>query len=176
MKYCKNCGTQLSDEETSCPNCGASYEEQKEVKVNADANYKFCARCGNRTLKEAVVCPNCGCAFPNVRQPVDQKELANQTPGKATAGLVLGIIGLAMAVFGSCGFVYIGFFTFIGLGLNIPGLILSISSRCNAGKKVPGIILNAIGLAINAIVAICYIIVVLLAIAIVSSSGSTGTY
>ena len=170
MKYCRKCGAQMDDDELVCPACGQKDETQNQV-VAAE-EYKFCARCGNRTLKQAAICPNCGCAFPNVRQPQNQKELANQTPGKAIAGLVLGIIGLSLAVFGGCGFVYLGFFTYIGLALNIPGLILSVTSRVTTGKKVPAIILNSIGLAINVIVAILYTIIVLFALLLVTSSSS----
>lgn len=46
---CPECGSELSDKATSCPNCG--------VPLN---NQKFCIHCGSKIDKDCVVCPQCG--------------------------------------------------------------------------------------------------------------------
>ena len=46
---CPECGKELSDKATSCPNCG--------VPLN---NQKFCIHCGSKIDKDCVVCPQCG--------------------------------------------------------------------------------------------------------------------
>lgn len=46
---CPECGKELSDKATSCPNCG--------VPLN---NQKFCVHCGSKIDKDCVVCPQCG--------------------------------------------------------------------------------------------------------------------
>ena len=143
MKYCKNCGAELSETDTVCPACHATIEEPKQVIANSD--YKFCPRCGNRTLRQAVICPACGCAFPDVRQPASTRNGPAPTPARATTGLVLGIVGLSLGI--TSYFVF-AFLCLIGLGLCIPGLVCSIASRFGRGKKVTGIVFSATGLLI----------------------------
>lgn len=50
---CKECGKEISDQASACPNCGAPVIGQKR-------NTKFCKHCGESIDKECVVCPKCG--------------------------------------------------------------------------------------------------------------------
>ena len=50
---CQECGKEVSDKATSCPNCGVPIGD-------TNANTKFCKHCGEIIDKECVVCPKCG--------------------------------------------------------------------------------------------------------------------
>lgn len=49
---CPECGREVSDKATSCPNCGSP--------INNSGNTKFCQHCGEVIDKECVICPKCG--------------------------------------------------------------------------------------------------------------------
>jgi heat shock protein HtpX len=51
MKICKNCGTQLEDDELFCPECGTKYEEPRK---------SFCRKCGAKLPDGANFCIACG--------------------------------------------------------------------------------------------------------------------
>lgn len=50
--FCKNCGTQMNDNQAICLQCG----------VATGAGNKYCANCGNPVAENAAVCLNCGVA------------------------------------------------------------------------------------------------------------------
>ena len=50
--YCKNCGTQMSDNQKFCDKCGTCAEEK----------IAFCSNCGTQLNPNADVCLNCGVA------------------------------------------------------------------------------------------------------------------
>ena len=50
--YCKNCGTQMSDNQAVCLNCG----------VKSSEGTSYCANCGKEVAVNAEVCLNCGAA------------------------------------------------------------------------------------------------------------------
>ncbi len=50
--FCKNCGTQMNDNQAICVNCG----------VKAGNGDRFCANCGKDLTPGADVCLNCGVA------------------------------------------------------------------------------------------------------------------
>lgn len=45
---CPECGKEVSDKATTCPNCGTPLKK------------KYCQHCGERIDSECVVCPKCG--------------------------------------------------------------------------------------------------------------------
>ena len=49
---CKECGKEVSDQATNCPNCGAP--------VKPGNSTKFCKHCGEVIDKECIICPKCG--------------------------------------------------------------------------------------------------------------------
>ena len=49
---CTECEKEVSDQATSCPNCGAP--------INTDAQKKFCKHCGEKIDKDCIICPKCG--------------------------------------------------------------------------------------------------------------------
>lgn len=72
--------------------------------------------------------------------------MGNQSNGKATASLVLGIISLV--------FIFFGTFAFIGMILAIIGLILGIQAKKESpadGKAKAGVVLSIIGLGLCAL-------------------------
>ena len=46
---CPECGKEVSDKATACPNCGSPLNDTK-----------FCIHCGAKIDKNCVVCPQCG--------------------------------------------------------------------------------------------------------------------
>ena len=51
--YCKNCGTELNENQAVCLNCG----------VKAGEGKAFCSNCGKEVAENAEVCLNCGVAL-----------------------------------------------------------------------------------------------------------------
>ena len=51
MINCPECGREVSDQATSCPNCG--------IPINKTEK-KFCQHCGETIDKDCVICPKCG--------------------------------------------------------------------------------------------------------------------
>lgn len=48
---CPECGKEISDQATSCPNCGTPIKK---------GEMKFCQHCAEQIDKDCVVCPKCG--------------------------------------------------------------------------------------------------------------------
>lgn len=49
---CPECGKEISDQATSCPNCG--------IPINAHVRQKYCQHCGERIDADCIICPKCG--------------------------------------------------------------------------------------------------------------------
>ncbi len=119
----------------------------------------FCVKCGKEVKEGTKFCTNCGAEIKEVKKEDKEEKLtysqnksiettSNKTPvvatntstsekdGKATASLVLGIVSLVIWC--------------VAPITSIVGLILGICSK-KSGKKVAGIILNAISLGFSII-------------------------
>ena len=48
--FCRNCGTQMNDNQAICLNCG----------VKTGEGNTYCPNCGNQVAPDAEVCMNCG--------------------------------------------------------------------------------------------------------------------
>ncbi len=66
--FCKNCGSEMNDNQAICLKCGVK---------TGDGN-KFCANCGNEIAPEAVVCLKCGVAVKNIKEEKKAGDLAGQ--------------------------------------------------------------------------------------------------
>lgn len=84
----------------------------------------------------------------------------NQSNGKATASLVLGIISLIVLIIG---FAFPGASHFVGVVLSIIGLVLGIQAKKEDpenGQAKAGVVINIVGLILNALVfiscALCF--------------------
>lgn len=51
---CDECGHEVSDKASVCPNCGCPIERKP-----------TCEECGNQLSSDDTMCPNCGCPVPN---------------------------------------------------------------------------------------------------------------
>ena len=122
--FCMHCGTMLGDDEKFCPNCGAKAEVEKaEVKeepvvvnntqtVNTNASQAGVAPKTNGLAIAAMVCGIVGIFIANLWLGIIALSLGiaaknklkifpeQKGKGMATAGIVLGIIDLALAVLG----------------------------------------------------------------------------
>jgi predicted nucleic acid-binding Zn ribbon protein len=48
--YCKNCGTEIGDNQAFCPNCGTKTDNDK----------RYCPSCGKEVAEGEAFCSNCG--------------------------------------------------------------------------------------------------------------------
>ncbi len=95
-----------------------------------------CKDCGTVNEKGTKFCKNCG------------KELKVKE-GLGTASLVIGIFAIIFSFI----------FTLLNLILSITGLILGIVNKSKGGKKVSGIVLNAIAIFLSIVMFFVYLIV-----------------
>lgn len=85
MKYCINCGEQITADAEVCTHCGVnqttslegSYEDRSE-------NEKYCVECGTLINEQAEICPDCG-----VQQPVT----GSTNSDKVAAGVLALLLG-----------------------------------------------------------------------------------
>ena len=69
--FCRNCGTQLNDNQAFCQNCGAPQNTQTAQAAPAAQGYPLCPNCGNPVMPGAAVCQTCGAPLmPPVQQPM----------------------------------------------------------------------------------------------------------
>lgn len=54
---CPECGKEISDQASACPNCGAPVAK------------KFCQHCGEQIDRDCVICPKCGKQVQDLKQP-----------------------------------------------------------------------------------------------------------
>ena len=54
---CPECGKEISDQASACPNCGAPVAK------------KFCQHCGEQIDKDCIICPKCGKQVQDLKQP-----------------------------------------------------------------------------------------------------------
>ena len=121
----------------NCKNCGNPLKE----------NQNFCSACGTKVEEEPAAIEQTPVVDQNP-QPIEQVQSTTETTapvntpvseGLGTASLVLGIISLILTF-------VISFFI---LPVAIIGLVLGIINKRKKGKKIAGIILNAIAIVIN---------------------------
>jgi len=102
----------------------------------------YCNNCGNIIKKEDKFCPNCGVMInqiPSNQQPQNNIDVPKKDRDNlGTISLILGIISLILSIF----------LNILILPMAIVGLILGIISKSRNGKKIAGIILNAISIII----------------------------
>lgn len=127
---CPECGKEISDNATNCPNCGYSFR-----------NSKFCKFCGEKIDKSCIICPKCGRQVENLSSDksviINNNVSANNSMNVQTNGkeknkwvafvlcLFLGIIGAHKFYEGKIlmGVLYLFTFGLLGIGV-IVDLIL----------------------------------------------------
>lgn len=77
MKFCKYCGTQLTDDAVFCGKCG---KKQEEAVVRAPANEPVCTPPPVENRTSAVHCPKCG-SFNVKAQVVTDTQLVDAHKG-----------------------------------------------------------------------------------------------
>lgn len=96
-----------------------------------------CNNCGEEIKNNGKFCTNCG------------TEVGKKDEGLGTASMVIGIISLVLTFF----------INLATLPLSITGLILGIVNKSKKGKKVSGIILNAVSIVLSIIIFFILIVV-----------------
>lgn len=97
--FCKNCGSEMSNEAAVCVKCG----------VARGKGDSFCQNCGQTTTPNQAVCTNCGVALQTVPAGVEQK-----------SKLVAGLLGIFLGSFGVHNF-YLG-----RIAIGVIQLVLSL--------------------------------------------------
>ena len=103
----------------------------------------FCRECGTALKRRAVMCPQCGVRTTDDGNASDDHGHLKQTynpTGSATAGLVLGIVGL-----------FLFFIPVVGISITVVGLVLSVKGMksTNRGSATGGLVLNIVGLTLT---------------------------
>ena len=142
--FCSNCGTNLPDGTAFCPSCGRSQDSASPVQNSNENSFA----------------PDYTAPAANLQQPAPGQPYAQQpyyppvnsipTNGLATAGFVLGLVGLF-----TCGVTSI-----IGLILSIVGLVQSGKHLSKPGKglAIAGIITSAVVVVLSLLLTIIFII------------------
>lgn len=66
---CTECGREISDKATNCPNCGAP--------TNNGGAKKFCIHCGEQIDKSCVICTKCGKQVEALNTGTDKSIIIN---------------------------------------------------------------------------------------------------
>lgn len=93
MKFCEECGTQLSDNANFCPKCGNSVVKSSKPAV--------CKVCGEPIEADSNFCANCGTPFC-MPEPFPPHDTPNVTEAENNSGEVwLRIFGIILMVAGA---------------------------------------------------------------------------
>ena len=112
MKYCRKCGTQVSQDTKFCPNCGYQFlTEPQQMAPKAG----FCQNCGKENASNAKFCRFCGtpigAASPQLNPYAQGPRTAAPAKAKGKSGLAIKLIAAVLVL---CilvtGFVKPGFF------------------------------------------------------------------
>ncbi len=140
MKYCKHCGAQIEDTAAFCPNCGTNVSDDA-VNFNTSepqfSEYQPTQPQPTQPVQPAQYQP-----YQDYNSVVNQQN--GSSNGFSIAGLVLGIV--------ACVFFWFSFINTIALILGIVGIILAImgSKKAKAtggptGIATAGLVLSIIG-------------------------------
>lgn len=133
MNYCQSCGTEVTESDSFCPECGDSLDTGQ-TKDTSTGETASCEKCGSQIPIEADRCPECG-----------HEPSASGILGGLLATLsIIAVIGIAGFIlitwivafgtdFGFTGALYISVF-FLVIGL-IPGGI--VYAKFNQELKKP---------------------------------------
>lgn len=103
MKYCKNCGTEIENEEFFCTECGVKQDDL--YKENID---KYCENCGALREKKDLFCTECGMSFEadlTADMPaIDSKQLIGKRENNKKViilifALIMIVVAITVAIF-----------------------------------------------------------------------------
>ncbi len=183
MRFCTQCGTQVSDNDVFCMNCGSRLEPVRKAApagaaqecpplydtpaAEQEAQRPYERYAAEQSVQNEAPASPAQEYAPVNSAPREQQFYAGQQPAypeakpksdvKGLLALIFGIVSLAMAFFGIFG----GVTAFIGLGLAIAGMILGskqLAEGLNARAKT-GKILSLIGIISNAVIMLIWIII-----------------
>ena len=109
----------------------------------------FCPKCGEKVRKNATSCKNCGKNFKEKKTEVKKTSKPKERKGLVIASFIIGIVSLVFALL----------VNILVLPLAILGLVFGIIGKAPRGKKIAGIIMNSIAIALSIIVLILLLVV-----------------
>lgn len=115
MKYCCNCGAEIPDQASVCPECGVDQSTDLDGSYgDRGVDERYCVSCGELIYKQARLCPECG-----VEQPATGSSSSDQVAAGVIA-ILLGWFGAHKFYQGNpkIGVLYLCFFW-----TGIPGLL-----------------------------------------------------
>lgn len=183
LKTCPFCGMSIDTNATWCPFCREKIEDTHTEPTGPDSETptstgtKTCPFCGETISVIAQKCKHCGEFWPTGTP----KNKPPTGTGKATASMILGIIGICLwlplfdllsgesvlprswAMWGPVRACL--WFPFFSLPINIVGLVLGVQGRRSPkrSKAIAGIILTITGLVFNLIYTVFWIIILMVA-------------
>lgn len=83
--FCKNCGTEMNENQAICLNCG----------IKKNSGNSFCGNCGSEINPNQSVCLKCGVAIPNHPSPEEPSHFTENLPvrNKFVAALLAIFLG-----------------------------------------------------------------------------------
>ena len=60
MVKCSKCGTNNTDEDVFCSQCGEPLKQEKTINNSSKLNLKICNKCGAKNIDEDMFCNQCG--------------------------------------------------------------------------------------------------------------------
>lgn len=73
---CNECGHEVSDKASVCPNCGCPIER-----------ILTCEECGSQLSANETTCPNCGCPVPNKNGGLEKNGLSSSIPAPVNSAM-----------------------------------------------------------------------------------------
>lgn len=134
--YCIHCGKQIDDKAYVCPYCGIRVSDEVRM-PDEEEKPRYCTHCGQRISPQAYICVHCGART--------EYSMANQTRKAAGNNVAFAIVAIVLSL----------------ISLTVGGAVAAIIGMTSAisQKDVKGIKMNAVAIAVCAIVCIVTLIV-----------------
>lgn len=76
MTHCRNCGSEIDENASVCPDCGVNQQTTLEGgHGDRGPDEKYCVNCGTLINRQAEICPDCGVPQPGTGSSADNDQV-----------------------------------------------------------------------------------------------------